>query len=81
MADAETKQLIADMAARARAASRRLASMTREEKSRALLAAAAAIRAASDTIVAANAEDMAAAEASGLSGARLDRLRLDAGRV
>ena len=81
MADAETKQLIADMAARARTASRRLASMTRDEKSRALLAAAAAIRAASDAIVAANAEDMAAAEAAGLSGAMLDRLRLDAARV
>jgi glutamate-5-semialdehyde dehydrogenase len=81
MADADTSMLIADMAARARIASRRLAAMTREDKSRALLAAAAAIRDANDAIVAANAEDMAAAEASGLSGALLDRLRLDAGRV
>jgi glutamate-5-semialdehyde dehydrogenase len=36
---------------------------------------------ASADILAANAEDMAAAEASGLSGALLDRLQLDAGRV
>nr|WP_294809992.1 glutamate-5-semialdehyde dehydrogenase [uncultured Sphingomonas sp.] len=81
MADADIQMLIADMAARARIASRRLAAMTSDQKSRALLAAAAAIREASDAIVAANAEDMAAAEASGLSGALLDRLRLDAGRV
>jgi glutamate-5-semialdehyde dehydrogenase len=81
MADTDTQTLIADMAARARVASRALAAMTSAQKSRALLAAAAAIREASDAIVAANAEDMAAAEASGLSGAMLDRLRLDAGRV
>lgn len=81
MADADTSMLIADMAARARIASRRLATMTREDKSRALRGAAAAIRDASAAIVAANAEDMAAAEASGLSGALLDRLRLDAVRV
>ncbi|ATY32776.1 glutamate-5-semialdehyde dehydrogenase [Sphingomonas psychrotolerans] len=81
MADADTQMLIADMAARARTASRRLAAMNSDAKHRALLAAAAAIRDASDAIVAANAEDMAAAEASGLSGALLDRLRLDAGRV
>ncbi|NIJ21699.1 glutamate-5-semialdehyde dehydrogenase [Sphingomonas naasensis] len=81
MADAETKQLIAEMAARARIAARRLALMSSAEKSRALRAAAAAIRADRDAIVAANAEDMAAAGAAGLSGAMLDRLRLDAARV
>jgi glutamate-5-semialdehyde dehydrogenase len=81
MADADIQMLIADMAARARIAARRLAAMTSDQKSRALFAAAAAIREASDAIVAANAEDMAAAEASGLSDALLDRLRLDAGRV
>jgi glutamate-5-semialdehyde dehydrogenase len=81
MADTDTQTLIADMTARARVASRALAAMTSAQKSRALFAAAAAIREASDAIVAANAEDMAAAEASGLSGAMLDRLRLDAGRV
>ncbi|MDT8760015.1 glutamate-5-semialdehyde dehydrogenase [Sphingomonas psychrotolerans] len=81
MADADIQMLIADMAARARTAARRLAGMTSADKSRALLAAAEAIRQASGTIVEANAGDMAAAEASGLSGALLDRLRLDAARV
>ncbi|TGX54860.1 glutamate-5-semialdehyde dehydrogenase [Sphingomonas gei] len=81
MADADIPMLIADMAARARTASRALAAMPRADKSHALVVAAAAIREASDAIVAANAEDMAAAEASGLSGALLDRLRLDAARV
>ena len=40
-----------------------------------------AIRADMQAIQAANAEDMAAAEANGLSGALLDRLKLDAGRI
>ncbi|MBX3565511.1 MAG: glutamate-5-semialdehyde dehydrogenase [Sphingomonas sp.] len=74
-------ELIAVMGKRARAAAARLAAMTSAEKSRALLAAAQAIRADADAIIAANARDMAAAEANGLSGALLDRLRLDAGRV
>jgi glutamate-5-semialdehyde dehydrogenase len=81
MADADIPMLIADMAARARTASRTLAAMSSADKSRALIAAAKAIREAGDTIVSANAEDMAAAEASGLSGALLDRLRLDSARV
>ncbi|UZK65112.1 glutamate-5-semialdehyde dehydrogenase [Sphingomonas sp. M1-B02] len=81
MADADIPMLIAEMASRARAASRRLAAMSSAEKRRALIAASDSIRLACDAIVAANAEDMAAAEASGLSGALLDRLRLDAGRV
>ncbi|RYY44033.1 MAG: glutamate-5-semialdehyde dehydrogenase [Sphingomonadales bacterium] len=73
--------LIADLGRRARVAATALAGMASADKGRALLAAAAAIRADSDAIVAANAADMAAAEASGLSGALLDRLRLDAARV
>jgi len=81
MADADTNMLIDEMGKRARAAARQLAAMPTDAKSAALLAAAAAIRAASAEIIAANAEDMAAAEASGLSGALLDRLRLDAGRI
>lgn len=81
MADADTSMLIAEMASRARTAATRLAAMTSDQKSRALLAAADALRAASDTIIAANALDMAAGAASGLSGALLDRLRLDADRV
>ncbi len=79
MSEAET--LIADMAERARAASARLAGMPTAAKRAALLRAADAIRADAPAIAAANAEDMAAAEANGLSGAMLDRLRLDAKRI
>jgi len=58
-----------------------LAAATREQKDRALRAAAAAIRRASASILAANARDMQAAEARDLSAAMLDRLRLDASRI
>jgi glutamate-5-semialdehyde dehydrogenase len=79
MSEAET--LIAEMAQRARTAAKALAAMPTAEKRAALLAAADAIRANCDAILAANAQDMAAAEANGLSGAMLDRLRLNAARV
>ena len=81
MADTDIQTLIADMAARARAAAQKLAAMSSAQKSRALIAAAGAIRGASDAIVAANAEDMKAGEASGLTSAMLDRLRLDPARI
>jgi glutamate-5-semialdehyde dehydrogenase len=81
MADADIQMLIAEMGARARAAARALAAMPSAAKGAALLATAAALRDSSAAIAAANAEDMAAAEASGLSGALLDRLRLDAARI
>lgn len=58
-----------------------LAAATREQKDRTLRAAAAAIRRASASILAANARDMQAAEARDLSAAMLDRLRLDASRI
>jgi glutamate-5-semialdehyde dehydrogenase len=73
--------LMAGLAARARVAAVRLAATDTATRRGALLAAAAAIRADREAIVAANAEDMAAGEANGLSGALLDRLKLDAGRV
>src|SRR4051812_6978609 len=81
MSGIDAQSLIAELGTRARAAASRLAQMDSAAKSRALLAAARAIRADSEAIVAANAEDMAAATASGLSGALLDRLLLDAARV
>ena len=55
--------------------------MSHAEKAEALLAAAQALRAAEPAILAANAQDVAAGEARGLSGAMLDRLRLDAKRL
>ncbi len=65
----------------AREAARDLARVTPEQKSRALIAAAAAIRTHRDDILAANARDMEGAKARNLSGALLDRLLLDPKRV
>jgi glutamate-5-semialdehyde dehydrogenase len=58
-----------------------LAVATTEQKNIALRAAAAALRAQSPQIEAANQRDMAAARARQLGGALLDRLRLDAARI
>jgi glutamate-5-semialdehyde dehydrogenase len=82
MADAENPtELIAEMGRRGRAAALVLATMAPNRKAAALVLAAEAIRGASPAILAANAEDMARAAASGLSGAMLDRLKLDEARV
>ncbi|WP_426259944.1 glutamate-5-semialdehyde dehydrogenase [Sphingomonas sp. DC1100-1] len=82
MADADnTHEMIAEMGARARRAARMLAALPTAAKAAGLRAAAAAVRAAAPAILDANARDMAAGEARGLSGALLDRLRLDAGRI
>ena len=72
---------MAALGAEARAAARALAASSAEDRRRALEAAAAAIRSGEAAILEANARDMAAAETSGLSGALLDRLALDSGRV
>jgi len=58
-----------------------LAGAGRVAKDAALSAAAAAIRASAAEILEANARDLDAARAGGLSAALLDRLLLDAGRV
>ncbi|HMT46672.1 MAG: gamma-glutamyl phosphate reductase [Pseudomonadota bacterium] len=73
--------LIARIARQGRAAQRVLARMDAPAKAAALHAAAAALRAEAGAILAANAEDVAAAEAAGVSGAMLDRLRLDPARL
>jgi glutamate-5-semialdehyde dehydrogenase len=73
--------MIAGMAARARVAAHDLARTTTDQRRAGLRAAASALRDAADRIIAANAVDVARGEATGLSGALLDRLRLDAGRV
>ncbi|OYY92027.1 MAG: glutamate-5-semialdehyde dehydrogenase [Sphingomonas sp. 28-66-16] len=77
----DAHRLIADMATRARTATRQLAGLPAAAKARALHLAADGLRGASDAIVAANAQDMAGAERAGLSPAMLDRLRLDPARV
>ncbi len=74
-------QHIATMGRIARTAALALAITPTATKATALRAAAAAIRDDSDTILTANATDLAAAQAGGLSGAMLDRLRLDPTRL
>ncbi|KQN29108.1 glutamate-5-semialdehyde dehydrogenase [Sphingomonas sp. Leaf38] len=80
-AAANPTDVIAIMGRRARAAALVLASLPTARKAAALVLAAESVRAASAEILAANAVDMARATESGLSGALLDRLRLDAGRI
>jgi|AmaraimetFIIA100_FD_contig_123_63908_length_2928_multi_9_in_0_out_0_3 glutamate-5-semialdehyde dehydrogenase len=73
--------LMAEIGERARSAARVLALAPTAQKDRALAAMAAAIRARKAQILAANAEDMAEAKASGATSAFLDRLALDERRV
>src|SRR5579885_1662495 len=73
--------VMADIGRGARAAARALALAPAEQKNRALSAMATALRSQSGAILAANAEDISEARASGATGAFLDRLALDAPRV
>jgi glutamate-5-semialdehyde dehydrogenase len=73
--------LMRDIGRAARAAALVLALAPTEQKNRALRAAAAALRAQRLEILAANDSDMAESVARELSGALLDRLRLDDNRV
>jgi glutamate-5-semialdehyde dehydrogenase len=73
--------LVAKLAKAGRAALPALAAMGSRARGEALLAAAAALREDREAILAANARDLAAAEPGGLSGALLDRLRLDPARL
>lgn len=72
----DIKNYMQDLGRQARAASRRLASASTAEKNAALLHLAAAIRRDKAALLAANAEDLAAARASGLEPAMVDRLTL-----
>ena len=78
---ADATQLIDGMARAAREAAAVLATASAERKHAALIAAAAAVREAEGAILAANAEDLVAAEAKGLAPAMLDRLTLDSSRL
>lgn len=73
--------LITDLTAKARTAARHLAGVGDAAKTAALLRAAQALRAGMADILAANAKDVDAAVAAGISPAMLDRLKLDAARV
>ncbi|PCD03295.1 glutamate-5-semialdehyde dehydrogenase [Sphingomonas spermidinifaciens] len=81
MTDRDWQQWMIAAGTRARAAARILARTPAEARRAGLRAAAAAIRDRADAILAANAADIARAEAAGLSGAMLDRLRLDPARL
>jgi glutamate-5-semialdehyde dehydrogenase len=65
----------------ARAAARAVREASTGTKDKALRAAAAAIRAHTKNILAANAEDLAKAKANGISPSMLDRLALDEKRI
>lgn len=65
----------------ARAAALELSQLSAEKKSTILRSMAQGLRDSSAAILEANNKDIAAAEAKGLSGALLDRLKLDAPRV
>ena len=78
---ADLAEDMAALGAAARAAAETLAVAGSDAKARALRAAAAAIRADQDAILAANRSDMAAARAKGLTAALLDRLELNPARV
>lgn len=69
------------LAQRARAAARRLAALDTTGRNALLGAIADRLEAEADVILAANAEDLAAGEAGGLTDAMLDRLRLDRVRL
>lgn len=77
----DVEALIEDMGQRARAAATVLAQAPTSQKAAALLAGARALRGAEAEILAANATDVARGEANGLSGAMLDRLKLDPKRL
>lgn len=77
----ETAELMRGIGQAAKAASRRLAIATPEEKNAALIAAAKALRAATPKILAANAQDIEAAKAAGRPAAFVDRLLLNEKRI
>ena len=73
--------LVAALAQAGRVAQQRLARCPSAQRAEALRAAARALRRDEPAILAANDQDMAAGAARGLSGAMLDRLRLDSARL
>ncbi|PJE24209.1 MAG: glutamate-5-semialdehyde dehydrogenase [Mycobacterium sp.] len=77
----DLRQEVHDAARRARVAARILASTPTAVKDRALHAAADALLAHADEILAANAEDLDTARAAGTPAAMLDRLALNSQRV
>ncbi|MQY26534.1 glutamate-5-semialdehyde dehydrogenase [Nocardia aurantia] len=79
--DRDVRAVVHDAARRARVASRTLAQLTTQVKDTALHAAADALLAAKDRVLAANAEDIEIAKAGGTAEPLLDRLRLTEARI
>lgn len=77
----DTAALMRGIGEAAKAASRRLAIATPEEKNNALKAAAKALRDATPAILAANVKDVEAAKAAGRPASFVDRLLLDEKRI
>ena len=77
--DVET--VMAELGARARAASRELANAPGEKKNQALAAMAQMIRCSAAKLLAANAQDVARAKADGMAPAFVDRLTLTPDRI
>ncbi|GAB3425744.1 aldehyde dehydrogenase family protein [Flindersiella endophytica] len=74
-------ELVVACGAAAKRASGSLAGVPDQTVDAALMAMASMLEASRTTVLAANAEDVAAAEASGMSGALLDRLKLSDERI
>jgi len=75
------RTLMADIGARAKAASLKLATASAERKHAALIGAADAVWKRRQDIIDANAEDLVFGEEKGLSAAMMDRLMLDEARI
>lgn len=74
-------QLLEDMGKKAAAAKYRLQVLTKQEKDQALMAAAEALIRDTETIIAANEQDMQRGRENGMHAGMLDRLKLDAKRI
>src|SRR6202795_2026297 len=79
--NADLPALMAELAARARAAARVLALASPQQKNLALEAMERAIRANAPAILAANAEDVAEVRSGAATGAFIDRLTLTPARI
>lgn len=81
MTDSAIQSAIHEMGRRARAASYALVKLSTEQKNAILLAMADELMARQDSILEANAKDLARAQENGLSKAMIDRLTLDPKRL
>ncbi len=79
--EADVRAAMRAIGGEARAAARVLANAPAEQKNRALIAAARAMRSRSSEILSANVRDLADGRSKGLTGALIDRLTLNSARI